>query len=89
MNLREEVLKNSGLLAEEETIDRKVAKYYRNIFDDLFEKQVEKSDKEFSDFVGSDEYKAWVEKEIKPLFKVDGVKKIFDKWEQDLIFDFD
>ena len=89
MNLREEVLKNSGLLAEEETIDRKVAKYYRNIFDDLFEKRVEKSDKEFSDFVGSDEYKAWVEKEIKPLFKVDGVKKIFDKWEQDLIFDFD
>lgn len=89
MNLREEVLKNSGLLAEEETIDRKVAKYYRNIFDDLFEKRIEKSDKEFSDFVGSDEYKAWVEKEIKPLFKVDGVKKIFDKWEQDLIFDFD
>ncbi len=89
MNLREEVLKNSGLLAEEETIDRKVAKYYRNIFDDLFEKRVEKSDKEFSDFVGSDEYKDWVEKEIKPLFKVDGVKKIFDKWEQDLIFDFD
>lgn len=89
MNLREEVLKNSGLLAEEETIDRKVAKYYRNIFDDLFEKRVEKSDKEFSDFVGSDEYKAWVEKEIKPFFKVDGVKKIFDKWEQDLIFDFD
>ena len=89
MNLREEVLKNSGLLAEEETIDRKVAKYYRNIFDDLFEKRIEKSDKEFSDFVGSDEYKAWVEKEIRPLFKVDGVKKIFDKWEQDLIFDFD
>ena len=89
MNLREEVLKNSGLLAEEETIDRKVAKYYRNIFDGLFEKRIEKSDKEFSDFVGSDEYKAWVEKEIKPLFKVDGVKKIFDKWEQDLIFDFD
>ena len=88
MTLREEVLKNSGVLTEE-AIDRKVAEYYRNIFDDLFEKQIEKSDKEFSDFVGSDEYKAWVDKEIKPLFKVEGVKKIFEKWEQDLIFDFD
>ena len=89
MNLREEVLKNSGLLTEEEAIDRKVVKYYRSMFDDLYEKALEKSGKSFEDFAGSDEYRTWVDKEIKPLFKVDGVKKIFDKWEQDLIFDFD
>lgn len=89
MNLREEVLKNSGLLTEEEAIDRKVVEYYRRMFDDLYEKQVEKSDKSFEDFASSDEYRTWVDKEIKPLFKVNGVKKIFEKWEQDLLFDFD
>ena len=88
MNLREEILKNSGVLTEE-AIDRKVAKYYRNMFDELYEKQLEKSDKSFGEFAGSEEYKKWVEKEIEPFFKIDGVKKIFDKWEQDLIFDYD
>ena len=88
MNLREEILKNSGVLTEE-AIDRKVAKYYRNMFDELYEKQLEKSDKNFDEFAGSEEYKKWVDKEIKPLFKVEGVKKIFEKWEQDLIFDCD
>lgn len=89
MNLREEILKNAGILAEEENIDRKVVKYYRNMFDELYEKALEKSGKEFEEFTGSKEYKEWVDKEIRPLFKVEGVKKIFDKWEQDLIFDYD
>ena len=89
MTLREEILKNSGILAEEENINRKVVKYYRNMFDELYAKALEKSGKEFEEFAGSKEYKEWVDKEIKPLFKVEGVRKIFDKWEQDLIFDYD
>ena len=89
MTLREEILKNSGILAEEENINRKVVKYYRNMFDELYEKALEKSGKEFEEFAGSKEYKEWVDKEIRPLFKVEGVRKIFDKWEQDLIFDYD
>ena len=89
MTLREEILKNSGILAEEENINRKVVKYYRNMFDELYAKALEKSGKEFEEFAGSKEYKEWVDKEIRPLFKVEGVRKIFDKWEQDLIFDYD
>ena len=89
MNLREEVL----VLSEEDVKDRskdpRWVKYFRNMFDDLYEKQVEKSGMSFSDFAGSDAYRKWVKAAIEPMFKNEGVKKIFEKWEQDLLFDLD
>lgn len=92
LTLREEILKNSGLLTEESkdySQDRRWINYFRNMFDDLLAKAVEKSGKEFDDFVGSEEYRKWVKDELSQLFKNESVKKIFDKWEQDLIFDLD
>lgn len=92
LTLREEILKNSGLLTEENkdySQDRRWINYFRNMFDDLLAKAVEKSGKEFDDFVGSEEYRKWVKDELSQLFKNESVKKIFDKWEQDLLFDLD
>ena len=90
MTLREEIL----VLSEDYKVNGRSIhpdwiKYYRKMFDELYEKQLEKTGKEFEEFAGSKEYKEWVDKEIRPLFKVEGVRKIFDKWEQDLIFDYD
>lgn len=92
LTLREEILRHAGILTEENkdySQDRRWINYFRNMFDDLLAKAVEKSGKEFDDFVGSEEYRKWVKDELSQLFKNESVKKIFDKWEQDLIFDLD
>lgn len=91
LTLREEILKNSGLLTEEEkdrSKDPRWVKYFRTMFNTLYEREVERSGKSYEDFAGSDEYRKWVDKELKPLFKNEGVKKIFEKWEYDLLMDY-
>ena len=93
MNLREEIL----VLSEEDVKDRskdpRWVRYFRKMFDELYEKQLEKTGKSFEEFAGSDEYRDWVDKAIAPMFKEPkngpSVKKIFEKWEQDLLFDLD
>lgn len=92
LTLREEILRHAGILTEEakdHSHDPRWIKFFRNMFDDLLAKAVEKSGKEFDDFVGSEEYRKWVKDELSQLFKNESVKKIFDKWEQDLLFDLD
>ena len=90
--LREEILRHAGILTEEvkdHSQDPRWIRYFRSMFNDLLARAVEKSGKEFDDFVGSDEYRKWVKEEISQLFKNESVKKIFEKWEQDLFFDLD
>lgn len=92
LTLREEILKNSGIISEEGTDcskNKKDVDFFRRKFDELYEKAVEESGMNFDEFAGSDRYKEWVEKSIKPLLTSSGVKKIFTKWEQDLLFDLD
>lgn len=92
LTLREEILKNSGIISEEGTDcskNKKDVDFFRRKFDELYEKAVEANNVTYGEFAGSDKYKEWVNKEIKPLFKNEGIKKIFEKWEQDLLFDLD
>ena len=86
MTLREEILKSAGLLEDADSVEK-----YKliDIFNTLFEKAMEEDGREYSDFVGSEEYKKWVNNKIKPILKNDGMKKIFEKWERDLFFDID
>lgn len=89
MTLREEVLKISGLSEEDHSKDPKWVSHFREIFDELYEKALEKSGMGFNDFAGSDKYREWVDKEIKPLLKGQSSRKVFEKWERDLLFDID
>ena len=93
MNLREEILVLSEEEVKDRTKDPRWVKYFRKMFDELYEKQLEKTGKSFEEFAGSDDYDRWAEKEIFPMFKEPkngpSVKKIFEKWEQDLLFDLD
>lgn len=84
MTLREEVLRHSGVL-NEESFERR----WKNTFDDLFEREINKLNKDRDDFVGSDDYKKWINVTIKPLFKTEEIRKIFEKWEQDLLFELE
>ena len=93
MTLREEIL----ILSEEEVKDRskdpRWVKYFRKMFDELYAKQLNRNGMDFEEFAGSDAYKKWVNGAIAPMFKNDklgpSIKKIFEKWEQDLLFDLD
>ena len=93
MTLREEIL----ILSEEEVKDYsknpKWVKYFRNMFDDLYEKQLEKTGMGFEEFANSSDYDQWVAVSIKPMFKKEkvgpSIRKIFEKWERDLYFDLD
>lgn len=85
MNLREEIL---VLSEEDHSKDPKRIKHFRKMFDELYEKAVEASGMSFEDFAGSDEYRKWAEKEIKPLLKDPSSRKIFEKWEYDLLMDY-
>ena len=84
MTLREEILRNSGLLCEDNA-----EKKWVNTFEDLFAKELGKNGREYSDFAGSKEYREWVTKVIEPLLKDEVAKKAFEKWEKDLLFDLD
>ena len=85
MTLREEIL---NLSEEDHSKDPRWIKHFRKMFDELYEKALEESGMEFDEFAGSDKYKEWVEKVIKPILKGPSSRKIFEKWEYDLLMDY-
>ena len=83
--LREEVI---NLSEEDYSKNPKWIKLFRNKFDKLYEKAVEESGMSFEEFAGSDKYREWVNKTVKPLLLGPASKKIFEKWEYDLLMDY-
>lgn len=78
MTLREEILKDAGLLEESRLVDT---------LNKLYQEALLKDGRDSDEFVGSPEYEKWVADKIKPLLKKGTAKKIFDRWENDLLFD--
>jgi len=85
LTLREEI---AYLSEEDHSKDPKWIKHFTKMFDELYEKAVEESGMGFEEFAGSDKYREWADKTIKPLLKGPSSRKIFDKWEYDLLMDF-
>lgn len=78
MTLREEILKDSGLLEESNLVDT---------LNKLYQEALLKDGRDSDEFIESPEYEKWVAEKVKPLLKKGTARKIFDRWEHSMLFD--
>lgn len=78
MTLREEILKDSGLLEESNLVDT---------LNKLYQEALLKDGRDSDEFIESPEYEKWVAEKVKPLLKKGTARKIFDRWENSMLFD--